>query len=203
MQASIPSETPRWLFEETNKASDNQLKTYRLTSFNEKIQILLSKVLQTANSFEEISTEGNLIKDPAYIAPHLKVGHGVVRQVVLTVGDPFRCEQIAKKCEKSEEIAWNREYRMYNITYEGVELTCVSHGIGGPGAAICFEELVKLGATTIFRLGTCGSLQPDKIKQGHLIVSSACCREDGHSGWMVPQGFPAVADPRLVTSLLD
>lgn len=140
------------------------MKTYRLTSFNEKIQLLLSKVLSEANTFEEISTDLNLIKDPNYVAPHLKVGHGVIRPVVLTVGDPFRCELVAKKCEKSEEIEWNREYRIFNITFDGVDLTCVSHGIGGPGAAICFEELVKLGATTIFRLGTCGSLKPDKIK---------------------------------------
>lgn len=78
-----------------------------------------------------------------------------------------------------------------------------SHGIGGPGAAICFEELIKLGAKTIMRLGTCGSLKPGTIKQGHLVVSTGACREDGHSPWMVPSGFPAVADPRLSLSLYD
>jgi uridine phosphorylase len=36
-------------------------------------------------------------------------------------------------------------------------MTVVSHGIGGPGAAICFEELIKLGVTCIIRMGTCGS----------------------------------------------
>jgi uridine phosphorylase len=45
-------------------------------------------------------------------------------------------------------------------------MTVISHGIVGPGAAICFEELIKLGATTIIRLGTCGSLKPSTIKQG-------------------------------------
>jgi uridine phosphorylase len=30
------------------------------------------------------------------------VGLGVVRPVVLTVGDPFRTEVVAKMCEKSE-----------------------------------------------------------------------------------------------------
>ena len=61
-------------------------------------------------------------------------------------------------CEKSEEIVWNREYRVYNVRFEGAEMTVASHGIGGPGAAICFEELIQLGAKTIIRLGTCGSL---------------------------------------------
>lgn len=82
-------------------------------------------------------------------------------------------------------------------------ITVISHGIGGPGAAICFEELIKLGATTIMRLGTCGSLKPNDIRQGELIVTSAACREDGHSPWMVPSGFPAVADPRLALALYD
>lgn len=80
-------------------------------------------------------------------------------------------------------------------------MSCISHGIGGPGAAICFEELIKLGATTIIRLGTCGSLKPEVIRQGDLVVSIAACREDGHSQFMCPQGFPAVADPRIVNEL--
>lgn len=92
------------------------------------------------------------------------MGLGIISPVVLTVGDPFRTLLVASLCEKAEEIKWNREYRMFNITFEGVNLTVVSHGIGGPGAAICFEELIKLGATTIIRMGTCGSLKPNEIK---------------------------------------
>jgi uridine phosphorylase len=122
-----------------------------------------------------------LVTEQAYIAPHLKVGLGVIRPVVITVGDPFRCEIVAKLCDQAKEIQWNREYRLFNITFEGVELSCISHGIGGPGAAICFEELIKLGATTIMRLGTCGSLKPKEIRQGDLIVTMAAAREDGHS----------------------
>lgn len=53
---------------------------------------------------------------------------------------------------------------MLDINFEGADMTVVSHGIGGPGAAICFEELIKLGATTIIRLGTCGSLKPKEVK---------------------------------------
>jgi uridine phosphorylase len=94
----------------------------------------------------------------------LKVGLGVIRPVVLTVGDPFRCEVVAKLCDSAKEVEWNREYRIFNVVFEGVELTVVSHGIGGPGAAICFEELIKLGATTIMRLGTAGSLKPKEIR---------------------------------------
>ena len=109
------------------------------------------------------------------------------------MGDPFRVEVVAKMCQKYEEIQWNREYRLYNVTFEDADMSIVSHGIGGPGAAICFEELIKLGAKTIIRLGTCGGLQPH-IKTGDLIVASGACREDGFTDFVAPKGFPAVGD---------
>lgn len=171
--------------ESTIKASEKEWRTYRLTSFNENIQRLISRAM-SFKTFEEIDQIKNLEKSDTYIAPHLAIGHGVIRPTVLTCGDPFRCQVVANLCDEATEIKWNREYRTFNVTFEGAEMTVVSHGIGGPGAAICFEELIKLGATTIIRLGTCGSLKPDQIKQGHLIVSNSACREDGHSAWMVP-----------------
>lgn len=193
----------RYNVDETSiKASDKEWRNHRLTTFNEKIQRLISKTM-SGKTFEEIDVTKNMEKKDNYMAPHLAIGHGVIRSTVLTCGDPFRCQIIANMCEKSEEIKWNREYRTFNVTFEGADMTVISHGIGGPGAAICFEELIKLGATTIIRLGTCGSLKPTEIKQGQLIVSTSACREDGHSSWMVPSGFPAVADPRVCLALYD
>jgi hypothetical protein len=98
--------------------SEKEQLTYRLTHFNEKIQVLLSKIL-TSNSFDEINTEKYQVKDPAYIAPHLKVGLGVINPVVLTVGDPFRCDIVSDMCEEAKEIKWNREYRIFNLKFNG------------------------------------------------------------------------------------
>ena len=139
------------------EASDKEMRTFRLHQFNEKFQDLIDRRKKPNGTYFNYVKE-DVIQDPTYLAPHLKVGPGVVRPVVLAVGDPFRCEVLAKLCDKSEEVSWNREYRMYNIEYDGALLTIVSHGIGGPGAAICFEELIKCGATTIIRLGTCGAM---------------------------------------------
>jgi len=142
------------------------------------------------------------VTDSNYVAPHIKVGPGVIRPTVITVGDPFRCEAVAKMCEKYEEVQWNREYRLYNATYEDEELSICSHGIGGPGAAICFEELIKLGAKTIIRLGTSGAMQ-DHIKTGDLIVASGACREDGYTDFVAPKGFPAIGDNELTLALYN
>lgn len=130
------------------------------------------------------------------------MGPGVIRPTVVAVGDPFRCEVVAKMCEKYEEVQWNREYRLYNVTFEDAEISIISHGIGGPGAAICFEELIKLGAKTIIRLGTCGAMQPH-IKTGDLIVASGACREDGYTDYVAPKGFPAVGDNELTLALYN
>ena len=134
-----------------------------------------------------------------YEAPHLKLRQ--VTPLVIVVGDPFRVEILAKLCDHPKELAWNREYRSFSVTYKAVPLTICSHGIGGPGAAICFEELIKLGAKCIIRLGTCGSLQPDLVSQGDLVVSLAAAREDGHTEAFVPKGFPAVSDPLVALTL--
>ena len=148
-------------FEEYLQAtSESELRSHRLDVFNEKLCTLIQDQLSNKYKNEEELKrwQSNVIQDQSYIAPHIKVGPGVIRPTCITVGDPFRCEVVAKMCEKYEEIQWNREYRLYNATFEDSDISIISHGIGGPGAAICFEELIKLGAKTIIRLGTCGAM---------------------------------------------
>ncbi|KAF4658763.1 hypothetical protein FOL47_007855, partial [Perkinsus chesapeaki] len=139
-----------------------------------------------------------------YEAPHLKIFEGDINPVVLVVGDPFRAEIVATKfCDNFKELSFNREYRSYNVEFEGTKLSICSHGIGGPGAMLCFEELIKCGAKVIIRLGTCGSLKPDTIKTGDLVVSTGAAREDGVTQYLVPSGFPAVADINIALALYN
>ena len=178
-------EDSRWHLDANPKeASAKEWQSYRLNSYIERLQLFLQKEIKPVLSFEDI-TPKYISKDVKYEAAHLRIGHGVIKPVVLTVGDPFRCEVVAKLCDKYEEIAWNREYRIFNIVFEGAEMSVVSHGIGGPGAAICFEELIMLGVTTIIRMGTCGSMKKE-IVTGDLIVNMAAIREDGHSNYIMP-----------------
>ena len=132
--------------------------------------------------------------------PHLKINEGVISPVVLTCGDPGRAALIANLCPKSEEIAYNREYRTFLVEYEGQKITVTSHGVGSAGAAICFEELIKLGAQVVIRVGTCGTLS-SKLDQGDHIVANAAIREDGATRLLIPQGYPAVADARVADAL--
>ncbi len=121
---------------------------------------------------------------------------------VVVVGDPERARAVGERLEGATQIASNREYLSIGGTYRGVPVTVVSHGVGGPGAGVAFEELCRGGARRIIRAGTAGGLQPD-VGDGAVVVATAAVREDGVSDLLVPPGFPAVADARLTIALED
>jgi uridine phosphorylase len=136
------------------------------------------------------------------IVPHLQISPGDIAPVVLVVGDPARARVLADCADGgATEVKYNREYRTINCVHRGERVTICSHGIGGPGAAICFEELIQCGAKVIIRLGTCGSLQPKTIGQGDVVITTGAVREDGATQYLVPPGFPAVSDPAVCLAL--
>eukprot|EP00922_Rhytidocystis_sp_ex-Travisia-forbesii_P018943 GHVS01028129.1.p1 GENE.GHVS01028129.1~~GHVS01028129.1.p1 ORF type:complete len:252 (-),score=26.04 GHVS01028129.1:363-1118(-) len=133
--------------------------------------------------------------------PHINLCKEQVHPVVLVVGDPARAEEIAKTCESSKQLAYCREYRSFECTHNGMKFNVCSHGVGSAGAAICFEEFIHLGAKVMIRAGTCGSLQPDIIKSGDLVILHSAVREEGVTSLLVPQGYPAVSCPKVFRQL--
>lgn len=125
---------------------------------------------------------------------------GGVSPRVLVCGDPARADRIAERLDDAELLSHKREYRAHRGLFRGTPVTVCSHGIGAPGAAIAFEELIAAGARAIVRVGTCGGLQPD-ILPGHLIVATAAVQNTGYGRETVPPGYPAVADPSLALAL--
>jgi uridine phosphorylase len=132
--------------------------------------------------------------------PHLKLKEGQISPYVLVCGDPGRAEKIAKLCGSYEELAYNREYRTFLGVYKGEKITITSHGVGSAGASICFEELIKIGARVIVRVGTCGTLQDD-LEQGEHIIATGAIREDGVSPLLIPLGYPAISDAEVSLSI--
>ena len=121
---------------------------------------------------------------------------------VVVVGDPERARAVGERLDGAVELASNREYLSIGGTYRGHPVTVVSHGVGGPGAGVAFEELCRGGARRIIRAGTAGGLQPE-VGDGSVVVVTAAVREDGLTDLLVPPGFPAVADARLTIALED
>jgi len=120
--------------------------------------------------------------------------------LAVVCGDPRRAQKIADKLDNVKELAYAREYRTFVGSYKGVEIAVVSHGVGCPGAAVCFEELIKGGVHTLIRVGTAGSYSADH-PAGSLIVSTGSIRTDGLTKQLVPDGFPAIADSDVVQAL--
>ena len=127
---------------------------------------------------------------------------GSIPTAVIVCGDPARATEIAERLDEHELLAEKREYRTYVGVKNGRSLTVTSHGIGAPGAAIAFEELIAAGAQQIIRVGTCGSMQPH-IKPGELIIASAAVQQTGYGREIMPAGYPAVAEANLLVALRE
>nr|WP_156645384.1 nucleoside phosphorylase [Lentibacillus sp. JNUCC-1] len=123
-----------------------------------------------------------------------------ISPLVIVCGNPFRAKRIADLLDEPEEVAHSREYRTFNGYYKGQWVTVTSHGVGAPGAAVCFEELIKAGAEVLIRVGTAGSYTRT-LPPGSIIVADSAVRTDGLTKQMVPEGVPAVADFRVVQAL--
>lgn len=130
----------------------------------------------------------------------LEVNSEQLPGLAIVCGDPRRAKKIADKLENAQELAYAREYRTFVGTYKGVEIAVVSHGVGSPGAAVCFEELIKGGVHTLIRVGTAGSYSADH-PAGSLIVSTGTIRAEGLTKQLVPDGFPAIGDSEVVNAL--
>lgn len=125
---------------------------------------------------------------------------GEVTPAVLVCGDPARADRIAARLDGATLLSDRREYRAHRGHYDGRPLAVCSHGIGAPGAAIAFEELIAAGARQIIRVGTCGGLQPD-LAAGDLVLATAAVQNTGYGRETVPDGYPATADPALALAL--
>ncbi|SHH52172.1 nucleoside phosphorylase [Halobaculum gomorrense] len=133
--------------------------------------------------------------------PHLLVDEGDVHETALIPGNPDRVDRIADHCDESELVAENREYRVVNATYDGVDLTICSTGIGCPSAAIAIEELHNVGVETVIRVGTCGGLQTD-VEIGDMVVATGAAKEEGTSKRYESETYPAVPDYDTLSTLV-
>ncbi|MCJ7731665.1 nucleoside phosphorylase [Candidatus Bathyarchaeota archaeon] len=136
------------------------------------------------------------------IQPHIMCGVGDVAKYVLMPGDPDRVQRIAQRFDKAEKKAEYRGYVTYTGETNGVGITTTSSGIGCPSTAIAMEELMKIGADTFIRVGTCGALVP-QLDSGDIVVATGAVRWEGTSKTYIDTEYPAVASYRVVNALLE
>lgn len=133
---------------------------------------------------------------------HIQCAEGDVGKYVILTGDPKRCVKIAEYLEEPKLVADNREFITYTGMLEGVKTSITSTGIGGPSASIALEELVKCGADTFIRVGTCGGMEL-KVKGGDIVIANGAVRMEGTTKEYAPIEYPAVANYMVVNALAD
>ncbi len=132
---------------------------------------------------------------------HIRCRKGDIGSVVLVPGDQERVTRVAEHLSDAGKVAENRGMITYTGTYNGVSVSVTSTGMGGPSAAIAYEELINVGAKVLVRVGSVAALQPD-IEPGDLSLPFGCIRDDGASDYYVPPNYPAVPDPLLYAALV-
>ena len=108
---------------------------------------------------------------------------------VLLPGDPRRARYIAENfLEDARLVTEERGLLGYTGAYKGKPVSVQTTGMGCPSAAIVTEELVRLGAKNLLRVGTCGGYHPE-MELGDLVIATAATAQDGTVS-SITQGVP-------------
>lgn len=134
---------------------------------------------------------------------HVRAEQGDVAPIVLLPGDPDRATRVAERfLENSRRYTEYRHLYGYTGTYKGVPVSVQTTGMGCPSLAIVVEELVRLGASTLMRIGTSGVVSR-AVTPGDLIVATGSVANEGTSRQYL-HGDPYSAVPDFaVTSALS
>ena len=122
---------------------------------------------------------------------------------MLLPGDPGRALAVARELLDSP-LMFNTRRGLWGYTGaapDGGPVTVQSTGMGGPSAAIVTEELIVLGARTLVRIGTCGSLV-DELSLGDLVTVGEVLTGDGASRALGADGR-VEPDPGLAEALAE
>jgi DeoD family purine-nucleoside phosphorylase len=111
---------------------------------------------------------------------HLHAEEGDYAPTILLPGDPNRARRISERFDpgSARQVNANRGMLGFTGTFRGQPVSVQATGMGTPSMAIVVEELLRLGAKRLIRVGTCGGIAPG-LKTGELVVATAACPVEG------------------------
>jgi purine-nucleoside phosphorylase len=138
---------------------------------------------------------------------HLRAEAEDYAPLVLLPGDPNRATWISEKFDggpgAARQVTSHRGLLGYTGTYHGVPVSVQTSGMGAPSMSIVVEELLRLGARRLIRVGTCGGIGRG-IKTGEVVIASSATPVDGATRtYLHGDPYAPTADFGLVRSLVD
>lgn len=136
---------------------------------------------------------------------HLRAEEGDYAPLVLLPGDPNRARRISERFDPGSARQVNEHRALYGFTgtYGGVPVSVQTSGMGTPSLSIVVEELLRLGARRLIRVGTCGGIA-EGLRTGDLVIATAACPVDGAtSTYLHGEPYAPAADFDLTRDLVD
>jgi purine-nucleoside phosphorylase len=135
---------------------------------------------------------------------HLRAEEGDYAPTVLVPGDPNRARRIADRFDAgtARQVNEHRGLLGFTGTYRGTPVSVQTSGMGTPSLSIVVEELLRLGAKRLIRVGTCGGIV-NGLKTGDLVVATAACPVDGATAtYLHGERYAPAADFGLTHALV-
>jgi DeoD family purine-nucleoside phosphorylase len=136
---------------------------------------------------------------------HLRAEEGDYAPLVLLPGDPNRARRISERFDSGSTRTVNEHRGLlgFSGTYHGTPVSVQTSGMGTPSLAIVVEELLRLGAKRLIRVGTCGGIASG-LRTGELVIATAACPVDGTTAtYLHGEAYAPAADFGLTRALVD
>lgn len=124
------------------------------------------------------------------ISPQDLQGNGRLGRYILLPGSDGRAEAIAQRLQNVKVHAHARRHNFYSGCWQDLDIGVMSSGMGCPSLDIIATELLHLGARRLIRIGTAGSLQPERLRIGSLVIPTAAVRDEGTSRHYLDPSIP-------------
>ena len=137
--------------------------------------------------------------------PHISAEMGAFAKTVLMPGDPLRAKYIAENYLEDAVLVNNvRGVQGYTGYYKGKRVSVMASGMGQPSIGIYSYELFNFyDVSSIIRVGSCGSFQPDLKPCDIVIAMGACTNSNFAAQFGLNGNFAPIADFGLVRAAAD
>ncbi len=131
-------------------------------------------------------------------------GNGNNGRYVLLPGSEGRAEKIAAMWQDVTVRKHPRNHNLYmgkmNTESGDIDMAVISTGMGTPSADIIINELINLGARNLIRIGTSGSMQPEYVPEGSIVVPTGSVKDETTTSRYLPAEMPAVPSMEFLTA---